>query len=77
MNTAKANERTFSIDFVTADRRRGTAGRLKQMTNMVTCGAHHDEMEHNTITIQDADGKSHPIPVHTRLIMKVNQEKVL
>lgn len=77
IRTSKERNQPFSIDFVTMDKSRKTAGHLKQMTGMISTGSNHNTKEHGTITIKRKNQTGHPVTVHINLILKVNQEQVL
>jgi hypothetical protein len=67
----------FSISWCTLDRKRGTGGEVRRLDRAIRCGASHSLQRNRQIAIRPADGKGHPIPVHIRLILRVNNQPVL
>ena len=63
------------IEAVSYDKRRKKGGELMMLRQCVLARANHDEMEHGTITVRPKNS-THEIPVHVRLIMKLNDEFV-
>lgn len=72
----KEASRRFSIDFITLDVNRKQGGRLKTLRNCMVTKANHDEKLHGTITVLEDKKNAHPIPVHIRLIQRLNNEFV-
>lgn len=66
----------FSITWVTLDRRRKSGGQVKHLANAVRSGAAHHLGRARQVAVKPADGTGHPIPVHLRLILRVNGELV-
>jgi hypothetical protein len=67
----------FSISWCTLDRKRMTGGEVRRLDRAIRCGASHSLQRNRQIAIRPADGSGHPIPVHLRLILRVNNEPVL
>lgn len=72
MRRCKATTREkFSIEYVSADLKRLSGGNLVAKKNCYTVRDSHDGFEHGTVNIM-SDSDLHPVPVHIRLIMKLN-----
>ena len=67
----------FSITWVTLDRNRKTGGKVRKEDKMVRCGASHSLQRNRQLAVKPADGSGHPIPIHLRLILRVNGEPVM
>jgi len=65
----------FSIEFISCDKSRKTGGRLLRLTGAVSSGSNHNDFKHGTVTV--VSGNSHPVPIHTKLIMKFNEIEVI
>lgn len=74
LGTSKDGPRV-DIEFIQADKKRQTAGKLRRLLKCYTSGSAHSTKKHGTINIVN-DHSDHPTPVHTRLITKVNNELV-
>lgn len=74
MRTCRSTTREkFSIEYVSADLKRRIGGELLRKEKCYVVADAHDGWEHGTVNIQN-DTDLHPVPVHIRLIMKVNNE---
>lgn len=67
----------FSITFCTLDRNRRKGGEIRTLKNMVRAGASHNLQRSRQFAIKPADGTGHNIPVHLRLLLRINGEPVL
>ena len=67
----------FSITFCTLDRKRRTGGRIRHLKAAVRCGARHSLVRNRQIAVRPADGSGHPIPIHLKLITRINSQPVL
>lgn len=65
----------FSINWVTLDRTRRTGGKVRRLDKAVRCGARHHLGRNRQIAVKPVKG-GHPIPIHLRLILRVNNEPV-
>lgn len=66
----------FSITFCTHDKKRRKGGQIRTIEKAVRCGAAHSLQRHRQIAVQPADGSGHNIPIHLRLILRINGEFV-
>lgn len=66
----------FAITWATFDHRRGTGGEIRHLPAAIRCGAKHNLQRNRQIAIRPVEG-GHPIPIHLRLILRVNGEYVL
>lgn len=67
----------FSITWCTLDTKRGTGGVMRTMKNMVRAGASHNLQRNRQFAVKPADGSGHNIPIHLRLLRRLNGEPVL
>lgn len=67
----------FDIEFVTLDRTRNRPSRHVRMQQVVRGGASHNLIRAGQIAVKPADGSGHTVPVHVRLIMRINGERVI
>lgn len=67
----------FSITWCTLDRNRGTGGQMRTMHKMVRAGASHSLQRKRQFAVKPADGSGHNIPIHLRLMRRLNGEPVL
>ena len=66
----------FDVEFITLDRNRTKPSRHMRMNQVVRTGAAHNLIRAGQIGVKPADGSSHQVPVHVRLIMRINGEVV-
>lgn len=66
----------FSITWATFDKNRRTGGEVRRMDNVVRCGVSHSLQRHRQVAVKPADGEGHPIPIHLRLILRINDVPV-
>lgn len=66
----------FDLEFITLDRNRNRPSRHARMKQVVRTGASHNLARAGQIAVKPADGSGHAVPVHMRLIMKINGEIV-
>lgn len=66
----------FDIEFISLDRTRTKPSRHMRMSQVVRTGAAHNLIRAGQIGVKPADGSSHQVPVHVRLIMRINGEVV-
>lgn len=62
----------FSITWCTLDRNRRTGGEMRTLRSAIRCGAKHNLQRNRQVAVRPADGTGHPIPIHVRLIKRVN-----
>lgn len=67
----------FSITWCTLDRARKTGGKVKNLEKAVRCGAKHSLQRNRQVAVRPADGSGHPIPIHMRLILRINGHPVV
>ncbi len=70
------SQKRFSIEFLTYDKKRKTGARRVALKHCYTTGLSHNQNQHGTIGIHEHNG-TNPIPVHIRLIMKINNEFIV
>lgn len=66
----------FSITWCLYDRNRRTGGEIRTLKNAVRAGAAHHLGRARQVAVKPADGSGHNIPIHLRLILRVNGEFV-
>lgn len=71
----RETNRRFAIDFATYDKKRGTGGRLVQLSKCYMIGTSHDEGEHHTFTVM-SELKDNPSTVHKGLVLRLNGQPV-
>ena len=67
---------TFNIEYVTFDVERKTGGELKSLKGVRKVGSRFNQKRSQMINVQAPGNSRHPYPVHIRLILKVNGEKI-
>lgn len=64
-----------TLEFVTADRKRGTGGKWMVLENWVKAGADNKK---GTVLMKNPGAKhAHPVPVHIALIQTFNGKKLV
>jgi hypothetical protein len=67
----------FSITWCTYDKARGTGGQIRHLERAVRAGASHSLQRNRQLAVKPADGTGHNIPIHLRLVLRINGEPVL
>jgi hypothetical protein len=67
---------TFDLDYVTFDFQRKQGGEVKSLKGVRKIGSRFHQKANQMINVQAPGNSRHPYPVHIRLILKVNGEKI-
>lgn len=74
--TPEGDKVTFSVKYVTFDRTRKTGGDIKELTGVRKIGSAFHQKNRQMINVQAPGNSRHPYPIHIRLILEFNGEKV-
>lgn len=75
---ANGNRVRFSIRFVTRNAtRRDRLSKHVHFPIAERCGAAHNLIQHDQISVRPANGEGHPVHIHVALITHYNDEPVI
>lgn len=66
----------FSISFVSFNKTKRQGGKIIKLSRAVRVGATHNMKQNDTINVKQLGPDNHPIPVHTHLILTLNDQEI-
>jgi len=70
------DRQTFDVEFITCNREKKTGGEIIRLKGVRKVGSRFHQKKLQMINVQAPGSSYHPFPIHIRLILRVNNEKI-
>ena len=71
------NGKPFSIKAVAFDKTKRKGGNFIEARSVIKIGAKYSLVDNDLISIKRTNNSTHPIPIHTHLIVQYNNKRVI